>query len=203
MQALVERAIAAFGRIDVMVCNAGIGYHGPFEATPAPVMRRLVDVNLLGTLYAAQAALVAMRRQGHGHIIAISSIVGRRGIGGSAAYSATKAAQVGLIEGLRAECHGTAIHASVVLPVSTMTEFHAAMARTFGHAGTGRGPQQSADQVARAIVRCIVSPRAGGLSVQAGAVAVDPHGARADIDGPPGTRFQTASGGAGRCARSA
>ncbi len=160
IDAFVERALARFGRLDVMVCNAGIGYHGPLDETPVDAMRRVVDVNLLGTLYAARAALVAMRRQGHGHIIAVSSIAGRRGVGGSSLYSATKAAQIGLIEGLRAEFTGTPFHASVVYPVSTRTEFHDAIARDFGHAISGIGPKQSADRVAHAIVSCMVSPQA-------------------------------------------
>jgi short-subunit dehydrogenase len=160
MDALVARTVDAFGRIDVMVCNAGIGYHGPLDDTPTEVMRRLIDVNLLGTLYAARSALRAMRPQGTGHIIAISSIVGRRGIGGSTVYAATKAAQIALIESLRAEFVGTGLRASVVLPVSTVTEFHDAIARDFGHAVRGAGPRQSADAVAQAIVRCIRSPAA-------------------------------------------
>lgn len=159
VEALVAAAVASFGRLDVMVANAGIGYHGPFESMPEAVIARLVDVNLMGTLHAAQAALTVMRRQGRGHIIAISSIVGRRGIGGSAVYSATKAAQVAFIEGLRAECLGTGIHASVVLPVSTTTEFRLAMERDFGHKGSGSGPRQSPETVADAVVRCIRSPK--------------------------------------------
>jgi NAD(P)-dependent dehydrogenase (short-subunit alcohol dehydrogenase family) len=160
MDALVAAALAAHGRLDVMVCNAGIGYHGPLDETPLDAMRRLIDVNVMGTLYAARAALGAMRRQGSGHIIAISSIAGRRGVGGSSVYSATKAAQIGLIEALRAEFAGTPLRASIVYPVSTRTEFHDAIARDFGHAVKGIGPRQSADRVADAIVRCMVSPRA-------------------------------------------
>jgi short-subunit dehydrogenase len=159
MDALVARTIAAFGRIDVMICNAGIGYHGPLDDTPTDAMRRLVDVNVLGTFYAARAALVAMRRQGSGHIIAVSSIAGRRGVGGSSVYSATKAAQIGFIEGLRAEFMGTKLHASLVYPVRTTTEFHDAIARDFGQTVAGKGPTQSADQVARAIVRLVIAPR--------------------------------------------
>ncbi|MEO7192924.1 MAG: SDR family oxidoreductase [Vicinamibacterales bacterium] len=160
MQHLAAAAIKAFGRIDVMICNAGIGYHGGLEETPAEDMRRVVDVNLMGTFYAAQAALIAMRQQGSGHVIAVSSIVGRRGVGGSSVYSATKAAQVAFIESLRADFVGTAFHASVIFPVSTTTEFHEAMTRDFGHHVEGRGPKQSADTVARAIVACIRAPKA-------------------------------------------
>jgi short-subunit dehydrogenase len=159
MDALVARTVEAFGRIDVMICNAGIGYHGSLDESPPEDMRRVVDVNLMGTLYAARAALATMRRQGHGHIIAVASIVARRGVGGSSVYGATKAAQLGLIESLRAEFTGTNLHASVVLPVATTTEFRQAMQRDFGHAVSGHGPRQTADSVARAIVDCILSPR--------------------------------------------
>ncbi len=160
MTSLVDRTVAAFGRIDVMICNAGIGYHGTLDETSPDAMRRLVDVNLLGTLYAAQAALAVMRRQGAGHIIAVSSIAGRRGVGGSPLYSATKAAQIGFIESLRAEFAGSDLHASVILPVVTTTEFHDTIVRDFGYAVSGAGPRQSAEEVARAIADCIVTPRA-------------------------------------------
>jgi short-subunit dehydrogenase len=160
MQRLVEQSVAAFGRLDVMICNAGIGYHGDLGDTPPAVMRRLVDVNLIGTLLAAHAAHAQFTRQGAGHVIAISSIVGRRGIPGMSAYSATKAAQIGFIEALRAEFHGSGLRASVVYPISTPTEFLEAERRDFGRQVTIRGPRQSADAVAAAIVNCIVRPRA-------------------------------------------
>ncbi len=160
MRQLVDRAVHTYGRLDVMVCNAGIGYHGPLDDTPVEAMRHLVDVNVMGTFYAARAALVAMRQRGVGHIIAISSIAGRRGVAGSSVYSATKAAQIGFIEGLRAEFSGTRLHASVVYPVSTTTEFHDAIARTYGHAVSGTGPRQSPEVVAQSVVRCILSPQA-------------------------------------------
>ena len=160
MRALVARTVETFGRLDVMICNAGIGFHDTFERTPSDVARRLVDVNLMGTFHAARAALDVFLPQNAGHIIAVSSIVGRRGIAGSAVYSATKAAQIGFVEALRAEFIGTNLHASVVYPVGTETEFHEAIARDYGHKVEGRGPRQSADEVARAIVECVVSPKA-------------------------------------------
>ena len=160
MRMLVARAVEAFGRLDVMICNAGVGFYGPIDETPTDIVRRLMDVNVLGTVYAAQAALEVFRRQGHGHIIAISSIAGRRGIGGSSLYSATKAAQIGFIEGLRAEFVGTNLHASIVYPVSTQTEFRDAIHRDYGHVVQGVGPLQPVESVARAIVRCVRRPRA-------------------------------------------
>jgi NADP-dependent 3-hydroxy acid dehydrogenase YdfG len=160
MHTLVARAVEAFGRLDVMICNAGIGFYGPIDETPPDVLRRVVDVNVMGTMYAARAALEVFRRQDHGHIIAISSIAGRRGIGGSSLYSATKAAQIGFIEGLRAEFVGTNLRASLVYPVSTQTEFRDAIHRDYGHVVQGVGPLQPVESVARAIVRCVRRPRA-------------------------------------------
>ena len=160
MRALAALAVGHFGRLDVMICNAGIGFHDAFSRTPTEVMRRLIDVNVLGTFYAARAALEVFLRQGSGHIIAVSSIVGRRGAPGSSVYSATKAAQIGFIEGLRAEFAGTNLHASIVYPVGTATEFHEAIRRDFGQDVQPKGPRQSADRVARAITECVVRPKA-------------------------------------------
>lgn len=160
VQALVDRTVATFGRLDVMVCNAGIGYHGRLDDTPPDATRRLMDVNVHGTIHAARSALAVMRRQGAGHIIAVSSIVARRGVAGSSVYSASKAAQLAFIESLRAEFLGTNLRASVVFPVSTTTEFHAAIARDFGQTVKGHGPKQSAESVAEAIAACIERPRA-------------------------------------------
>ena len=159
MQRLVARAEAAFGRLDIMVCNAGFGYYGSVEDTPPDVMRRMMDVNFMGTYLAARAALPVFRRQRSGHLLIVSSIVGRRGIAQMSGYSATKAAQVGFAESLRSEFDGTAIHVSVVFPISTETEFRQAMERDYGHTVSGLGPKQSADDVARAMVRCVLRPR--------------------------------------------
>jgi short-subunit dehydrogenase len=159
VQALANRATREFGRLDVMICNAGFGYYGTIEDTPTDVMQRMMTVNYMGTFFGARAALPIFRAQNSGHLIFVSSIVGRRGIAYMGGYSATKAAQSGLAESLRTEFSGTPIHVSCVYPISTRTEFHDAMARDYGHAVQGLGPKQSVDDVARAIVRCIVTPR--------------------------------------------
>ena len=85
----------------------------------------------------------------------MSSIVGQRGIAQMSGYSATKAAQVGFAESLRAELVGSGIHVSTVYPVSTETEFRDAMERDYGHSVSGLGPKQSMDHVARAVVECV------------------------------------------------
>jgi short-subunit dehydrogenase len=157
--ALVQRARDAFGRLDIMVCNAGFGYYGTVEDTPSDVMRRMMDVNFMGTFYGARAALPIFRAQGRGHLVIVSSIVGQRGIAQMSGYSATKAAQVGFTESLRAEFAGTEIHVSVVFPISTETEFRDAMSRDYGHSVRGLGPRQSAATVASAIVTCLKRPR--------------------------------------------
>jgi short-subunit dehydrogenase len=160
MQALVARTIAEFGGLDVMICNAGIGFHGTLIESAPEVSKKLVDVNVLGTLYAAHAAAAVFMRQKSGHIVAVSSIAGARGVSGMSVYSATKAAQIAFIEGLRTEFLGTGVHASVIFPVSTRTEFHDAMYNNFGHAVKGKGPKQPVDAVVTAIVRCIERPSA-------------------------------------------
>jgi len=160
VQALVGMAVREFGRLDVMICNAGFGYYGPIDETPSDVMQRMVDVNYMGTFYGARAALPVFRTQNSGHLIFISSIVGRRGIPDMGGYTATKAAQAGLAESLRAEFANTPIHVTCVYPVSTPTEFIDTMARDYGHKISGLGPKQSVDEVADAIVRCVERPRA-------------------------------------------
>jgi NAD(P)-dependent dehydrogenase (short-subunit alcohol dehydrogenase family) len=159
VQRLVDRAQTAFGRLDIMICNAGFGYYGAIEDTPPDVMRRMMEVNFLGTFHGARASLPVFRRQGRGHLIIVSSIVGQRGIPFMSGYGATKAAQAGLAESLRSEFVSTNIHVSVVFPISTETEFGSAMQRDFGHSVSGLGPKQPAAAVAAAVLNCVRRPR--------------------------------------------
>jgi len=80
MDRLVAAAVDRFGRLDVMICNAGFGIYGTIDSIAPAQMQRLLDVNVLGTYYATRAALRVFRRQGSGHVIVVSSIVGKRGI---------------------------------------------------------------------------------------------------------------------------
>jgi short-subunit dehydrogenase len=159
MRGLVSAAVARFGRLDVMMCNAGFGIAGKIDDITPEQMRRLMDVNYMGTYLAARAALPIFRHQGGGHLIIVSSIVGKRGVPYHGAYAATKFAQVGLAEGLRSELRGSGIHVSIVYPVSTDSEFFDVMTKETGTVVTrASGPIQDAAVVANAIARAIERP---------------------------------------------
>jgi NADP-dependent 3-hydroxy acid dehydrogenase YdfG len=157
MRTFVSRALAAFGRLDVLVCSAGLGFPGRLDETSPEILQRILDVNVVGTLNAVRAVLPYFEAQRAGHIIAIGSMAGKRGIPGYAGYSATKFAQTGMLEALRAELAGSGVAVTTVFPVSVATEFHNAMAREFGVTSGGGGPRQTADDVARAVLRAIRS----------------------------------------------
>jgi short-subunit dehydrogenase len=159
MELFVSRTVERFGRLDVIMCNAGFGIAGAIDDITPEQMRKIMDVNYTGTYHATRAALPLFRRQGSGHVIVVSSIVGKRGVPYMGAYSATKFAQVGLAECLRSEVAGTGIHVSVVYPVSTETEFFDVMSRETGTTVTrAYGPRQNVDAVAEAIARAIRRP---------------------------------------------
>jgi NADP-dependent 3-hydroxy acid dehydrogenase YdfG len=158
--AFVRAAVQGFGRLDVMVNNAGYGVSGRVEEIPAEAYERLMRVNYLGTVYGCQAAVPVMRGQKSGVIINVSSIVGHRALPMGGAYAATKAAQISLTEALRAELTGSGVAVCSVHPIGTDSEFGAVQARESGlREPRPLGPQQSAAQVARAIVRCARRPR--------------------------------------------
>jgi NADP-dependent 3-hydroxy acid dehydrogenase YdfG len=156
----VAAAVERFGRLDVLVNNAGYGVRGRVEDTPIASYERLMRVNYLGTVHGCQAAVPLMRGQGRGVIINVSSIVGHRSLPTGGAYAATKAAQISLTEALRVELRGSGVRACTVHPVGTVTEFGDVAARESGEdAVAGVGPQQPARAVAEAIVRCARRPR--------------------------------------------
>ena len=159
MERLVRLAVDRFGRLDVMMCNAGFGVAGAIDEIPLDTMRELMDVNFMGTYHAARAALPVFRRQGSGHIVIVSSIVGKRGVPYMGGYAASKFAQVGMAECLRSEVAGSRIHVTVVYPVSTDTEFFEVMTRKTGTRVTrAHGPRQDVAVVAESIARAIGRP---------------------------------------------
>ena len=158
MNMFVAKTVERFGRLDVMMCNAGFGIYGAIDDITPEQMKKLMDINYFGTYYAARAALPVFRRQQRGHLIIVSSVAGKRGVPYMGAYSATKFAQIGMAECLRAELYGSDIHVSVLCPISTPTEFSDVMKRESGEVTAALGPQQTAEEVADAVARAIGHP---------------------------------------------
>ena len=119
---LVEAAVATYGRIDVMINNAGLMPHSPLERLKVDDWDRMIDVNLKGVLYGIAAALPHMQRQKSGHIINVSSVAGHKVRPGGAVYSATKHAVRALSEGLRQEVKPYNIRTTVISPGAVATE---------------------------------------------------------------------------------
>jgi NADP-dependent 3-hydroxy acid dehydrogenase YdfG len=119
---LVDAAVKTYGRIDVMINNAGLMPHSPLERLKIDDWNRMIDVNLKGVLYGIAAALPYMKQQKAGHIINVSSVAGHRVRPGSAVYAATKTAVLVLSEGLRQEVKPYNIRTTVISPGALATE---------------------------------------------------------------------------------
>ncbi len=120
-EALVERALEIFGRLDVLVNNAGRGHLASVEDTDDKVIASIFAVNVFALWHTTRPALRAMRRQGRGHIINVSSMAGKVGFPFNSAYVAAKHACAGVTYALRAELAGTGIEASVIYPAGVKT----------------------------------------------------------------------------------
>lgn len=125
---LVERTVAELGRLDTLVNNAGMMLLGPVEDAPTDEWRRMIEVNLLGLMYCAQAALPHLvRAAGDGprqvaDMVNISSVAGRIARSGSAVYNATKHGVGAFSEALRQEVTTRHVRVSVIEPGVTETE---------------------------------------------------------------------------------
>ena len=119
---LVDTAVQKFGRIDVMLNNAGLMPHSPLERLKVDEWDRMVDVNLKGVLYGIAAALPHMMRQKSGHIINVSSVAGHKVTPAGAVYAATKHAVRALSEGLRQEVKAYNLRTTIISPGAVATE---------------------------------------------------------------------------------
>lgn len=119
----VNHAVARFGRIDVLVNNAGYGLLGAVEESSADEVRRLYETNVFGLLNVTRAVLPVMRQQRSGHVINISSLGGYQAYAGWGVYGSTKFAVEGITEALAQELQPLGIHATVVEPGFFRTDF--------------------------------------------------------------------------------
>ncbi len=155
----VEQAVAStvekFGRLDVMVNNAGYGVFSPVIDLDEKALRDIFEVNFYGVWYGLVAAARVMVSQGHGHIFNVSSIIGKRGTPMHGAYCATKFALCGLSESARVELRPAGVHVTVVCPALTETEFFSrgSMARRAGKSFSRFSRTMPPEPIGQAIAR--------------------------------------------------
>jgi NADP-dependent 3-hydroxy acid dehydrogenase YdfG len=160
VQALADAAIREFGRIDVMINNAGLMPSSPLERLKIADWDRMIDVNIKGVLYGIAAVLPHMTERKSGHIVNVSSVAGHRVRAGTAVYSATKHAVRVLTEGLRQEVKPYGIRTTIISPGAVATELPDSITESDVQAGVKAFYQIAvpADSFARAVVYALSQP---------------------------------------------
>ena len=123
VEALVAGTVERFGRLDILVANAGVGAYGPFLELSSEHLEEMIDVNVKGTLYAVRAALPHLIEAGEADIVTVASEAGRRGLPYEAVYCASKFAQVGFTRALDHELRGQGVRCTNVCPGGVATDF--------------------------------------------------------------------------------
>jgi 3-oxoacyl-[acyl-carrier protein] reductase len=124
--ATVER----FGRLDILVVNAGVGAYGPFLDLPADQLEEMIDINVKGAIYSVRAALPHLLRSDAADLVTIASEAGRRGLPNEAVYCSSKFAQVGLTRALDHELRERGVRCTNVCPGGVSTDFAMGRGRT-------------------------------------------------------------------------
>lgn len=159
VEALAKETLNTYGRIDVLVNNAGLMPLSPLDQIKVEEWDKMIDVNIKGVLYGIAAVLPMMRQQKSGHIINVSSVAGHKVFPGSAVYCATKFAVRAISEGLRLESNGE-IRSTNISPGAVATE----LTSTITDADTAANMNAlyeiaiDADAIARAIAYAIEQP---------------------------------------------
>ena len=156
VEAAVAQAVERFGRLDVVVANAGVGSYGPFLEIPMDEVEAMIDVNLKGTLYTARATLPHLI-EAKGDFVSLASVAGLRAFPGETVYNASKFGQIGFTRALDHELREQGVRVVNVAPGGIATDFAI---------GTGRTPDMpelegmmSADEVADVVVFAVTRPR--------------------------------------------
>lgn len=157
-KALIDRAIEVSGRIDVLICNAGISMRALLDDVDLDVLHRLMNVNFWGTVYCTKYALPYIQ-QSKGTIVGVSSVAGLHGLPGRTGYSASKFAMTGFLGTVRVENLKKGVHVMIACPGFTATNVRFS-ALTKDGSEQGKTPREegkmmSAEEVARRIARGI------------------------------------------------
>jgi NAD(P)-dependent dehydrogenase (short-subunit alcohol dehydrogenase family) len=162
-EALVARAVAEFGRLDVLVCNAGVSMWARFDAlADLRGLERIMQVNYFGAVYCTRAALPHLKCA-RGRIVAVSSLTGRTGVPTRTGYAASKHAMAGFFDSLRIELADEGVSVTVVYPgfVATGVRRHAVGpdGRPLGESPVREGEVMTADACARLTLRAAAARR--------------------------------------------
>jgi 3-oxoacyl-[acyl-carrier protein] reductase len=157
VNAMVAATAERFGRLDILVANAGVGSYGSLLDLKQEHLEEMIDVNLKGTLYLVRAGLPHLIERGEGDIVTLASEAGRRGIPGEAVYCASKFGQVGFTRAIDGEVREHGIRATNVCPGGVATDFAL-------DDGRGRAPDvlpgmMTPDDVAEVVMFVLTRPR--------------------------------------------
>jgi NAD(P)-dependent dehydrogenase (short-subunit alcohol dehydrogenase family) len=152
-RAVVDR----FGRLDMVVANAGVGAYGPFLDLDPEQLEAIIDVNLKGTLYTAAATLQHLIDSGEGDFVALASVAGLRAFPGEAAYNASKFGQLGFTRSLDHELRERGVRATCICPGGVKTDFAIGSGRTEGDPALDG--MLTADEVAEVVLFAVTRPR--------------------------------------------
>jgi NAD(P)-dependent dehydrogenase (short-subunit alcohol dehydrogenase family) len=148
---LIESTVAAFGRLDVLVNNAGIGEFGPVADMRPEVWDDIIQTNLSGAFYCTHEAIPELRKAGNSWIINIGSLAGKNPFAGGAAYNASKFGLLGFSEALMLDVRYDGIRVSCVMPGSVATEFS-------GRDATAEDWRIAPEDVARVVMDLLAFP---------------------------------------------
>jgi NAD(P)-dependent dehydrogenase (short-subunit alcohol dehydrogenase family) len=177
VRAVAEEVERRYGRLDTWVQMAAVAVYSPFDQTTPQEFRDIIQVDLVGQAYGAMAALPIMKRQGHGHLIHVSSVEAEVPMPYHSAYNAAKHGIAGMLDVLRLELkHArTPIHVTNVMPASIDTPFFDHARTKIGYKPQGLPPVYDPQKVADAIVRVSRHPRRQVIVGGAGQVMVRLH----------------------------
>jgi 3-oxoacyl-[acyl-carrier protein] reductase len=155
--AAVNAAVERFGRLDVVVANAGLGAYGPFLDLDPERLEAMIDVNLKGTLYTAAATLPHLIEAGEGDFISLASVAGLRAFPGEAVYNASKFGQLGFTRALDHELRERGVRATCICPGGVKTDFAIGAGREEGDPELEG--MLTAEEVADVVLFTITRPR--------------------------------------------
>lgn len=160
VQAVAETAVSTYGRIDTWVNVAAVLVHAPFEQTLPEEFRRLMEINYLGQVHGALAALPRLREAGGGALIAVSSVESRVALPRHSAYSASKHAVEGMTDALRRDllAEGAPISVTSIKPATINTPFFTSAAHTLDVEPTGPPPVYQPSVVADCVLYAAEHP---------------------------------------------